>query len=138
MPRNIAHRAQRDFEQTVRRLRALYATEHGYTTLESLWAALERNKSGTVLSFDVVRLLRVNQKTQHSLLRLKGRPEGRAANHVKEEFFILYDVLRLWCTSRHQDEDASGFASIGRQNRQRLRRTGLLRLREETMKQRSA
>ena len=40
--------------------------------------------------------------------------------------------------TRHQDEDASGFAFIGRQNRRRLCRTGLLRLREETMKERSA
>ena len=138
MPRNIAHRAQRELERTVRRLRAFCATEHGYTTAESLWAAVEKNKSGAVFFFDFARLLRLNRKTRHSLLRLKGRPESRAANHFKEEFFNLYKILRLRCTPQHQDEDAPGFASIGRQNRRRLRRTGLLRLREETMKQRSA
>ena len=88
--------------------------------------------------FDFPRLLRLNRKTRHSLLRLKSRPESRAANHFKEEFFNLYKILRLHCTPQHQDEDAPGFASTGRQNRRRLRRTGLLRLREETMKERSA
>ena len=138
MPRNIAHRAQRELERAVRRLRAFCATEHGYTTAESLWAAVEKNKSGAVFFFDFARLLRLNRKTRHSLLRLKSRPESRAANHFKEEFFNLYKILRLRCTPQHQDEDAPGFASIGRQNRRRLRRSGLLRLREETMKQRSA
>ena len=58
--------------------------------------------------------------------------------HLKEEFFNLYKILRLRCKPQHQDEDAPGFASMGRQNRPRLRRTGLLRLQEETMKQRFA
>ena len=139
MPRNTAHRAKRELERTVRRLRAFCATEHGYTTAESLWAAVEKNKSGPVFFFfEFVRLLRLNRKTRHSLLRIKSRPESRAANQVKEEFFNLYKILRLRCTPQQQDEDAPGFASIGRQNRHRLRRTGLLRLREETMKERSA
>ena len=138
MPRNIAHRAQWELERTVRRLRAFYATEHGYTTPESLWAAVEKNKSGAVFFFDFARLLRLNRKTRHSLRRLKGRPESRVANHFKEEFFNLHKILRLRCTPQQQDEDAPGFASMRRQNRRRLRRTGLLRLREETMKQRSA
>ena len=136
MPRNVAHRAQRNLERTLRRLRAFWATEHGYTTPKSLWAAVEKNKSGAVFFFDFGRLLQLNRKTRHSLLRLKGRPESRAANHFKEEFFSLYKILRLRCTPQHQDEDALGFASIRRQNRRRLRRTGLLWLREETMKQR--
>ena len=114
MPRNIAHRAQREPERNVRRLRAFCATEHGYTTAESVWAAVEKNKSGAVFFFDFARLLRLNRKTRHSLLRLKGRPESRAANHCKEEFFNLYKILRLRCTPQHQDEDAPGFASIGR------------------------
>ena len=84
------------------------------------------------------RLLRLNRKTRHSLQRLKSRPQSRAANHFKEEFFNFYKLLRLRCIPQHQDEDAPGFASIGRQNRRRLRRTGLLRLCEETMKERSA
>ena len=88
--------------------------------------------------FDFARFLRLNRKTRHSLLRLKSRPVSRAANHFKEEFFNLHKILRLRCTPQHQDEDAPGFASIGRQNRRRLRRKGLLRLREETMKERSA
>ena len=71
-------------------------------------------------------------------MRLESRRESRAANHFKEEFFNVYNILRLRFTSQHLDEDAPGFASIGQQNRRRLRRTGLLRLREETMKQRSA
>ena len=138
MPRNIAHRAQRELERTVRQLRAFCATEHAYTTPETLWAAIEKNKSGAVFFFDFARLLPLNRKTQHSLLRLKGRPETQAANHFKEEFFNLYKILRLRCTPQHEGGDAPGFASIGRQNRRRLRRIGLLRLREETMKQRSA
>ena len=122
MPRNIEHRAQRELERTVRRLRAFRATEHGYTTPESLWAAVEKNKTGAVFFFDFARLLRLNRKTRHSLLRLKGRQESRAANHFKEEFSNLYKILRLRCTPAHQDEDAPGFASIGRQKRRRLRR----------------
>ena len=101
-------------------------------------AAVEKNKSGAVFSFDFARLLRLNRKARHSLQRLKSRPESRAANHFKEEFFNLYNIWRLGCIPKHQDEDAPGFASIGRQNRRRLRRTGLLRPREETMKERSA
>ena len=58
--------------------------------------------------------------------------------HFKEVFFDLYKIKRLWCTPQHQDKDAPAFVSIGRQNRRGLRRTGLLRLREETMKQKSA
>ena len=138
MPRNMAHRAKRELERTVRRLRAFCTTEHGYTTAESLWAAVEKDKSGAVFFFDFARLLRLNRKTRHSLLRLKSRPQSRGANHFKEEFFNLYKILRLRCTLQHQDEDAPGFASIGGQNRRRLRSTGLLRLREETMKKRSA
>ena len=137
MPRNIAHRAKRELERTVRRLRAFCAMEHGYTTAESLWPAVEKNKSGAVFFFDIARLLRLNRRTRHSLLRLRSRPESRAANHFKEEFFNLYKILRLRCTTQHQDEDAPGFASIGRQNRRRLRRTRLLGLCEETMKARS-
>ena len=70
MPRNIAHRAQRELERTVKRLRAFCATEHRYTTVESLWAGVEKNKSGAVLFFNSACLLRLNRKTQHSLLRL--------------------------------------------------------------------
>ena len=44
--------------------------------------------------FDFARLLRLNRKTRHSLLRLKSRPESRAANHFKEEFFNLYKIFR--------------------------------------------
>ena len=128
MPRNIAHRTKRELERTVRQLQPFCATEHGYTTAESLSAAVEKNKSGAVFFFDCARLVRLNRKTRHSLLTLKSRPEGRAANLFKEEFFNLYKILRLRCTPQHQDEDAPGFASIGRQNRRRLRRTGLLRL----------
>ena len=117
MPRNIAHLAQRELERTVRQLRAVCATEHGYTTAESLWAAVGENKSGAVFFFYFARLLRLNRKTRHSLLRLKGRPESRAANHFKEEFFNLYKILRLRCTPQHHDEDAPGFVSIGRQDR---------------------
>ena len=138
MPHHIAHRVQRELERTVRRLRAFCATKDGYTTAESLWAAVEENKSGAVLFFDVARLLRLHGKTRHSLQRVKGRTESRAANHFKEEFFNLYKILRLRCTPQHQDEDARGFASIGRQNRRRLHRTGPLRPRGETMKQWSA
>ena len=138
MPRNIAHGAKRELERTVRQFRAFCATEHGYTTTESLWAAVEKNKSGAVFFFDFVRLLRQNRKTRHSLLRLKSKPESRGANHFKGDFFNLYEILRLRYTPQHQDEDAPGFPSIGRQNRRRLRRTRLQRLREETMKKRSA
>ena len=138
MPRNIAHRANRDLERTVRRLRAFCATEHGYTTAESRSAPVEKNKSGAVFFLDFARLLRLNRKTRHSLLRLKSRPGSRAANDFKEEFFNLYKILRLRCTPQHQDEDAPGFASISRQNRRRLRKTGLLRFGEETMKERCA
>ena len=138
MPRNIAHQAQRELERSVRRLRAFCATEHGYTTRESLWAAIEKNKSGAVFFYVFACFLRLNRKTWHSLRRLKGRPESRAANHFKEDLCNLYNILRLRCTPQHQDEDAPGFASIGRQNWRRLRRTGALRLREETMRQRSA
>ena len=138
MPRNIAHRAKRELERTVRQLRAFCATEHGYTNAESLLAAVENNKSGAFFFFDFARLLRLHRKTRHSLLRLKSRPESRAANHFKEDFLNLYKILRLRCTPQHQDEDAPGFASIGQQNRRRLRRTGLLRVREQTMKERSA
>ena len=88
--------------------------------------------------FYFARLLQLNRKTRHSLRRLKGRPETRAANHFKEEFLNLYKIVRLRFTPQHQDKDAPGLASIGCQNRHRLRRTGLLRLREDTMKQRSA
>ena len=138
MPRNIAHRAKRELERIVRRLRPLCAKENGYTTAESLWAAVEKKKSGAVCFLDFARLLRLTQKTRHSLLRLKIRPESRAANHFKEEFFNLYKILRLRCTPKHQDKDAPGFASIGWQIRRWLLRTGLLRLREETMTERSA
>ena len=93
--------------------------------------------SGAVFFFDFARLLRLNRETRHSPLRLKSRPQSRAANHFKEEFFNLNKIWPLRCTAQHQDEDAPGFASICRQNRRRLRRTGLLRLREETMKERS-
>ena len=48
--------------------------------------------------------------------------------NVKEEFLNLYNILCLRCTTQHQDEDAPGFASIGWQNRGRLRRRGLLPL----------
>ena len=114
MPRNMGHRACRELGRTVRRLRAICATEHGYTTAESLWAAVERNKSGAVFFFDFARLLRLNQKTRHSLLRLKGRPESRAANDFKEEFFNLYKIFCLRCTAQHQVDDAPGFAVMGR------------------------
>ena len=70
MPRNTAHRAQRELERTVRRLRAFCATEHVCTIPESLWAAVEKNKSGAVFFFDFARLLRLNRKTRHSLRRL--------------------------------------------------------------------
>ena len=132
MPGNIAYRAQRELERTVRRLRAFCAEEHGYTTAESLWAAVEKNKSGAVFLFDFARFLRLNRKTQHSLLRLKSRPGSRPANHFKDEFFNLYKIPRLRCTPKHEEEEAPVFASIGRQNKRRLRRTGLLRLREDT------
>ena len=65
MPRNIAHQAQRELERTVRRLRAFCATGHGYTTAESLWAAVEKNKSGAAFFFVFARLLRLNEKTRH-------------------------------------------------------------------------
>ena len=104
-------------ERTVRRLRAFCATEHGYTTAESLWAAVQKNKSGAVFFFDFAHLLRLNRKTRHSLLSLKSRPDSLAASHFKEEFFNLYKILRLRCTPQHQDEDAPGFASTGRQKR---------------------
>ena len=58
--------------------------------------------------------------------------------HFKEEFFNLYKITCLQGTPQHREEDAPRFASIGRQNSRRLCRTGLLRLQEETMKQRSA
>ena len=58
--------------------------------------------------------------------------------HSSEGFFNLYKIMRLRCRPQNQDEDAPGFASIGRKNRRRLRRTGLGWLTEETMKQRSA
>ena len=138
MPRNVAHRAQRELERTFKRLRAFCATEHGYTTAESLWVAVEKNNRGALFFFDFARLLRLNRKTRHSLLSLKDRPESRAANHFKEEFFNLYKIFRLRCKTQHQDEDAPGFASIVRQNKRRLRRTGLLQLREEPMKRRTA
>ena len=119
-------------------MRPFCATQHGFTTAESLWAAVEKNKSGAVFFFDFARLLRLNRKTRRSPRRLKSRPESRAANHFKEKFFNLYKTLRLRCIPQDQDEDAPGFASIVRQNRRRLRRTGLLRLREESMKEQSA
>ena len=137
MPRNIAHRAQRELERTVKRLRAFCATKRGDTTPESLWTAVEENNSAAIFVFYLERLLRLNRKTRHSLLTLKGRPERGASNFLREEFFNLYKIMRLRCTTQHQDEDAPGFASIGRQNRCRLRRTGRVRLREETMKQQS-
>ena len=124
MPRNIAHRAQRELERTVRRLRAFCATEHGYATPESLWAAVEKSPSRAVFFFDFARLLQTNRKTRHSLRRLKGKPESPAAIH----FTNLYKILRLRCRPQHQDQDAPGFASIQRQNRRRLRRKGRLRL----------
>ena len=129
---------QRELEQTFRQLRAFCATEHGYTTAESLWGAVEKNKSRAVFFFDFACLLRLNRKTPHSVRRLKGRPHSQSANHFKEEFFNLHKIMRLRCTPQHQDEDAPGFASMGLQNKRRLRRTGLLRLGEGTMKQRSA
>ena len=89
MPRNFAHRAQRELERTVKRLRAFCAREHGYTAAELLWAAVGMNRSGAVFFFFFARLLRLNRKTRHSLLRVKGRRESRAANHFKEEFFKL-------------------------------------------------
>ena len=135
MPRNISHRANRELKRTVRRLRAFCATEQLYTTAESLWVAVEENKGGPFFFFDFARLLRLNRETWHSLM---SRPESPATNHFKEELFNLYKILRLRCTPQHQDEDAPGLASISRQNRRRLHRTGLLRLREETMKERSA
>ena len=138
MPRNIAPRAQRELSGTVRRLRAFYATEHGCATAEHVWAAVEKNKSGAVFFFDFARLLRVNRNSRHSLRRLKATPESRATMHFKEEFFNLYKIMRLRCRSRHQDKDVPRFTSIGRQNMRRLRRTGLIGLKEETMKQRSA
>ena len=76
MPRSIAHRAKRELKRTVRRLRDLCATEHGYTSAESLWAAVEKNKSGAVSFLFFARLLRLNSKTRHSLLRLKSIPES--------------------------------------------------------------
>ena len=79
MPRNIAHRAQSELEWTVRRLRPFCATEHAYTTPESLWAAVEKNNSGAVFLFDFARLLRLNLKTRHSLLILEGRPESQVS-----------------------------------------------------------
>ena len=138
MPRTIAHGAKRELKWGVKRLRAFCATEHGYTTAESLWAVVEKNKSGAVFFFDLARLMPLTRETRHSLLRLKSRPESRATINFKEEFFNLYKIWRLPCTPQHQDEDIPGFASISRQNRRQLRRTGLLRLREETIKERSA
>ena len=97
---------------------------------------LKRTRVG-LISFLILPLVATDRKSPHSLLRLKSRPESRAANHFKKEFFNFYKILRLRCTTQHQAEDAPGFAPIGRQNRRRLRRTGLLRLQEETMKKRS-
>ena len=65
MPRNNPHRKQRELERTVLRLGAFCATEHGYTTAESLWAAVEKNKSGAVFFFDFARLLELIRKTRH-------------------------------------------------------------------------
>ena len=117
MPRNIAHQAQRKLEPTVKRLRAFCVTEHGYTTPESLWAAIEKKRIGAAFFFDFARSFRLNRKTRHPLLRLKGRPESRAANHFKEEFFNLYKILHLRGTSEQQDEDTPRFACVGRQDR---------------------
>ena len=64
--------------------------------------------------FYFARLLRLNRKRRHSVLRPKGRPESRAANDFKEEFFNLYKILRLRCTAQHQDDDPPGFAFMGR------------------------
>ena len=92
MPRNIAHRAKRELERTVRQLQPFCATEHRFTTAESVWAAVEKNKSGAVIFFDFASLLRLNPRKKHSLRMLKSRPESRAANHFKEEFFNLYKI----------------------------------------------
>ena len=54
------------------------------------------------------------------------------------EFLNVYKILRLRCAPQHQDEDAPGLTSIGRQNTRRLRRTWLLWLREESLKEWSA
>ena len=70
---------------------------------------LKRTGPGLFSSFDFARLLRLNRKTRHLLLRLRGRPESGAANRFKEEFFNLYKILRLQCTPQNQDEDAPGF-----------------------------
>ena len=94
----------------------------------------KKKRSGAVF-FCFCALAVTEPENTTSVLRLKSRPESRGANHFKEEFFNLYKILRLRCTPQHQDEDAPGFAPIGRQNTRRLRRTGLLRLCEETMKE---
>ena len=71
-----------------------------------------------------------------SLQRQRQREPWGASPRLSAPTYL--PTLRLRCTLQHQAEDAPGSASIRRQNRRRLRRTRLLRLREETMKQRSA
>ena len=56
---------------------------------------LKRTRVELFFFFDFARLLRLNRKTRHLLLRLKSKPQSRAANHFKEEFFNLYKILRL-------------------------------------------
>ena len=81
----------------MRHLRAFCATEHGYTTAEHLWTAIEKNKCGAVFFFDFARLLRVNRNSRNSLRRLKATPESQATMHFKEEFFNVYKIMRLRC-----------------------------------------
>ena len=103
------------------------------------YGLLLKRRRAEVFSFLILRACcNWNRKIRHLLRGLKGRPGSGAANHFKEEFFNIYKILRLRCTAKHQDKDAAGFAAIGRPNRRPLRKTGLLRLREETMMQRSA
>ena len=130
MPRNIAHRAKRELERIGRRLRALCAKENGYTTAESLWAAVEKEKKWSCLLFGFCALAATQPENTALTTEVENQTESRTANHFKEDLFNLYKILRLRCTPQHQDEDAPGFASIGWQNRRWLRRTGLLRLRE--------
>ena len=78
---------------------------------------------------------RNNLNTQHALRKMKRELD---TVHFQETLYNLYKILRLCCKPQHQDKDIPVFDALGCQDRCHLRRTSLLCLNEETIKQRSA
>ena len=101
MPRPSCDTILLAINTTARHRQTLCAMDQSYNSSAELWNAVERNDLGAMGLFEFARRLRNNWNTRHTLRKLKGEPDSRAALHFKEELFNLYKLLRLRCKPQH-------------------------------------